>query len=570
MILCGALAACTMGTFTSCSDDDDRSSYDEYLDTKINEINKAIASNLSIINVLSDGGSYVLTLSDGSKITTGADIDVTVEANCIKLTVGGKVYEIPKSGGGSLQFAPEYADGEVRIGDASGATVMFIPNPALTSLAGVEPSVAVAYELKTRSADQFKVTFDEINTDGMIVGKLYCLDQDLAGKTVGVSVQMDNNGTVLGSNVFTVKVADDFSFSSEEIDPSIVPADGTAANADGSFTLPAISGASLGAGFDMKSLFSNLPDGVSFKAASASKQPAGKAQEKASIIAKSVKADGTFSWAARPGTDFNENEEQPGFLININNVAETTVAKFYITINDEIAGANFNVFGSDMEVEWGNRTNFLQLGAQRLDVQAWLASAQDEEGGLICHNGLEGVIQKWNDVAVTTPGNKSILMSAGGELTLDELGQAYAPEGVCRGIFWYYRGLSIRLPESMAPYTDHLGVEWTSGGEGWGKDYFVNGDDMWWGQYNEFIEKAWEEFAPPTAVHLGIRVDEKTGELITPENYTGWGMRIAYGVGYEYLYGVKNITAEGNDKLGMIFFNRRVAPEGATMPEGDK
>lgn len=558
MILCGALAACTMGTFTSCSDDDDRSSYDEYLDTKISEINKALANNLSIVSVQSEGGAYVLTLSDGSKISTGADIDVTVEANCIKLTVGGKVYEIPKSGGGSLQFAPEYADGEVRIGDASGSTVMFIPNPALTSLAGVEPSVAVAYELKTRSADQFKVTFDEINSDGMIVGKLYCLDQDLAGKTMGVSVQMDNNGTVLGSNVFTVKVAEDFTFTTEEIDPSIVPADGTAANPDGSFTLPPISGGQLGAGLDMKALFTNLPQGATFKAASSSKQPEGKAKEKASIIAKSVKSDGTFAWAGRPGTDFNENEEQPGFLVNINNASETTVAKFYITIKDEIADANFNVFGSDMEIEWGNRTTYLELGANRLNVQAWLSNAENEEGGLICHNGLEGVVQKWNDVAIATTEGKSILLSIGGELTLDEEGQAYAPDGVCKGIFWFYRGLSIDVPESHPGFTDANGKEWKS------SDRIY---DDWLGSYTEYLEKSWEEFAKPVFLLTGIKVDEKTGELVTPDNYTGYGMRVAYGVGYEYLYGVKLITAEGNDKLGMIFFNRRVCPEGTTLPD---
>ncbi|MBD5299506.1 MAG: hypothetical protein HDS22_06010, partial [Bacteroides sp.] len=49
-----------------------------------------------------------------------------------------------------------------------------------------------------------------------------------------------------------------------------------------------------------------------------------------------------------------------------------------------------------------------------------------------------------------------------------------------------------------------------------------------------------------------------------------WGFRMAYAVGYEYLYGVKNITSDGGDMLGMIFFNRRLAPEGAEMPHGDK
>lgn len=77
-------------------------------------------------------------------------------------------------------------------------------------------------------------------------------------------------------------------------------------------------------------------------------------------------------------------------------------------------------------------------------------------------------------------------------------------------------------------------------------------------------------FYPETARYLNLQIDIKTGELITPAEYTGYGFRFAIGAGYEYLYGVKNITANGNDKIGMLFFNRRLAPEGAKMPEGDK
>lgn len=559
MILCGALAACTMGTFTSCSDDDDRSSYDEYLDTKINEINKALASNLSIVSVTSEGGSYVLTLSDGSKISTGADIDVTVEANCIKLTVGGKVYEIPKSGGGSLQFAPEYADGEVRIGDASGATVMFIPNPALTSLAGVEPSVAVAYELKTRSADQFKVTFDEINSDGMIVGKLYCLDQDLAGNTMGVSVQMDNNGTVLGSDVFTVKIADDFSFSSEEIDPSIVPVSADAVkNDDGSYSLPAISGGSLGTGISLAEMFSGLPDGAYFKAASSSKQPNEKAREKASIIAKSVGKNGVFKWAGRPGTAFNEDQENPGFLILINNASETTVAKFYITVNDELADTDFNVLPSGGEMEWGGTVAecALPLGAQRIKFQDGLADwettfpSQDK-----IFSGMD-LLQQWNDLAVKTPAGKTVCAVLGGEWGLADLGEEYAPAETCRGVAFFHRGLNIMVP---APLADS-GYVWEP----------TIPTDQWFDSPEDWARRSEEDFyrySSGESLHYltGIRVDSKTGDIILPAEYSGYGFRIAMGIVFEYLYGEKRISSPGNDMLAMFFFNRNICPDEASM-----
>ena len=188
----------------------------------------------------------------------------------------------------------------------------------------------------------------------------------------------------------------------------------------------------------------------------------------------------------------------------------------------------------------------------------------------IIHNGAEGVFQKWSEVAVEVPAG-SVMINKGGRLVLDALGQKYAPEATCHGIYWFNRGLSIRLPENLAPYTDANGKEWTSGGEGYGKEYFQNGDDMWMGQYNEFIADPVGFYAGvPTWNYFGIKVDIKTGDIIFPASYTGWGMRLAIGAGYEYLYGVKNITAEGNDKIGMIFFNRRVSPEGAVMPVTDK
>ena len=577
-VLYGALGASAICLLPACNnnDVDDLKTRVGVIETAVNDLqsqlNKALTVGASVTNVEENNGTYILTLSDGQKITikpgSGSMSIVMTDTEAV-ITVGDQVYKLPLgSSVSSLVYAPDFTDGLVQINDASGAEVRFLPRPAMTDIDGAEFKVAESHKLMTRSGDGdvFKVGSAELR-DGFVVLKLLCLDESVKGENHAVSIQMSYKGTVIGSDYFQVQIDRDFSFVSEDIDPSIVcSAPGAVQN--GNAWQFQLDGTVLGSGVNLAQYF-NAPEGAEFRVAATSKQPGGPAQEKQQLLSSSLKADGSFNWSARPATAFNENEEQQGFLVNIVK-DEVTVAKFYLTINDELADTNFFVFDSGMEIEYGNRTTCLALGAQRLDVQEWLSTAEEEEGGLICHGGLEGVVQKWNSVAVTTPSGKSVLFTAGGHLTLDELGQAYAPESTCRGIFWFYRGLSIRLPECMAPYVDWNGEEWTSGGEGWGGKYFENGDDMWWGQYNEYINTTWEQFAAPSAVFLGLRVDEKTGELITPENYTGWGFRMAYAVGYEYLYGVKNITSDGGDMLGMIFFNRRLAPEGAEMPHGDK
>ena len=589
MLLFGMLTSVASVPFTSCSNDnDDLKTKVGVLETAVKDlqeqIGKALTSGASVTGATQDPttGVWTLTLSDGTKITTGgggasgggSDVTVVVTDSEAIITVNGTEYRLPLgSSVNSLIYVPDFVDGKVAVADASGVEVKLLARPAMTSLDGAVFTVAESHKLLSRAGDgeDFKVSSAELK-DGYVVVKLLCVNQEIAGQEHAVSIQLNYRGTVIGSNFFNVVVDPDFSFVSESIDENITcKVAGATKGADGSWAFT-VDGVELGKGADFAAMFDNLPAGAVFKVASVGKQPGGPAQEKQAILAASLSADGKFNFTARPGSSFNDNAEQPGFLVNVIK-DEVTVAKFYVKINDTVANANFVVFGSDLEAEWGGRSECLQLGAQRVDIQAWLSKAYEmEEPDVIVHNGKDGVMGRWNDVIIADTNDDNLITVKSGHLTMTELGQAYAPEGVCRGIYWYNRGLSIRLPESMVPYTYFDGTVYENGGgEGWGRDYFINGDDMWMGQYNEYAADPVGFYAgTPTWNYLGLKIDEKTGDLITPDNYTGWGFRLAVGVAYEYLYGIKPIISEGNDKLGMIFFNRRLAPEGANMPVAEK
>lgn len=142
---------------------------------------------------------------------------------------------------------------------------------------------------------------------------------------------------------------------------------------------------------------------------------------------------------------------------------------------------------------------------------------------------------------------------------MGELGEKYAKG--CRGIYWFYRGFAIYVPEALATdgkYIADDGSE-SSGAEQYGLI------DSWMGQYNEYINDP-VGFYNENVRKFGWTMDEKAGILRTPENYTGYGARVAVDGGFEYAYGVYPLHGKNSDQCGMIFFNRRVAPAGATMP----
>lgn len=576
LLTCGTAFALCAGFFTSCNDDDDYETRITVLETAVGDLKtqlgKALTSGASVTGVVqNDNGTYTITLSDGQTIQTGgasgagSDVKVTVTDTSAIISVNGETYTLPLGAAvSSLKYAPEYVDGMVEIADGKGADVSFLVRPEIASLDGATFTVAESHELKARviGEDVFKVTSANLE-GGLVKLNIICLDGDAAGTHHAVSVQMNYRGAVIGSDYFTVHVTDDFTFVSEAIDDNItVTAPGATQNPETKAWTFNVKGGDFGQGFDFATVFSGVPAGAKYRVASVAKQPGGPAQEKQAILAASLAEDGKFAFTKRPGTAFNDNKEQAGFLVEVVNSELAVIAKTYVTITDEIADANFNVFTSDLEAEWGGREKCVPVGASTLDLQDAFKNYATEF--TIVHNGQEGVLEKWADIAVEVPAGM-IVYNKGGKLVLDELGQKYAPEATCHGLYWFNRGYAIRIPENIRPYTDDNGKSYD--GEDYNSDYFVNGLDIWMGSYTQFIEDPVAFYAGvPTWTNSGITVDIKTGVISFPESYTGWGMRLAIACGYEYLYGVKNLTADGNDKIGMVFINRRVSPEGAKMP----
>ena len=52
-----------------------------------------------------------------------------------------------------------------------------------------------------------------------------------------------------------------------------------------------------------------------------------------------------------------------------------------------------------------------------------------------------------------------------------------------------------------------------------------------------------------TVASFGWKLNEKTGVLTTPADYEGWGVRIAFAVGFEYAYGVKSLCGKGAPQI---------------------
>lgn len=575
-LLCGAVVL-SAGTFVSCENQyDELSSRVTVLEGYISEIKaqlgKALMTGASITSATQDAkGNWTFVLSNGETVKInaatgggaggGSSVTVTQGEGNFTITVDGESYTIPTGASvNSLVYVPEYVDGKVLLGN-DGAKVRFLATPAV-DVANAQFDIAVAEELKTRASSLIKVE-SAAAENGYVVIALKGLGVQ-AGKSYVVVVSMTSGGTTITSDAFTVEVSADFSFNTEELGGVTVKAEYASDAAEGFLAMTVKGSALLEDNVDLKAFFSELPEGAKFQAAPNANQPGGKAQEKSDLLAQSVKEDGTFAWASRPGTAFNENAERPGFLVYVT-ANDVIKGKVYIVIVDELAGLEEAFFAGregEFEAEWGAREKALDLGVNEIDVCKVMTEWETSFGkgdGQIIHNGRTNWFPFWVDYSVATKDDDLIIYNDGGKLKLGEIGEKYAKG--CRGIYWFYRGFAIYVPEALATdgkYIADDGSE-SSAGEQYGLI------DAWMGQYNEYINNP-EGFYGENVRKFGWTMDEKTGILRTPEDYTGYGCRIAVDGGYEYAYGVYPLHGKNNDKCGMIFFNRRVAPAGATMP----
>lgn len=537
-LLCGVMV-CSMGTFTSCSDDTDELESrvgvleGAYADIKA-KLESALTTGASIVSAVEQDGEWTLTLSDGSKLVLGGS-SVTVEQGVGKfiITVGDKKYEIATGAAvNSLVYVPEYADGLVKL-DNQGAVAKFLATPALSAadLEKAEITVADAVEVQTRGGeDLFAVTAKAVEGDHVAIS-LKGLGCE-AGKTYAVALLLDVSGSKISSNYFNVEVSADFSSVGEDISGFKIKDEyqPTAIDASG-FCAMTVDGLKLLGDMNFKELFDQLPDGAEFSIASRGAQPEGKAQEKQEMLSRSLQKDGSFAFSERPGTSFNENTDRPGFLVMVK-ADGVTRAKIYVQITDEIAAISDDEFrgviGGEPHMEWGGREKTLEPGSNTIDVADLLKKSSIEadaiEGDAIGENQITAfpiihdggkLLKAWSKYEV---GSGNVIYVDNGTLALGSKGQNYAAGS--RGIYW-----------------TNVHTSFTSTRDGQG-ECDINGYD---GVSIENLNK------------MGVTISSD-GKMTTAAPYNGVGIRLGLGVRYEYAYGERTI---GGNVITFIWFNRR-------------
>lgn len=564
MLLCGAVLAVSAGMFTSCDDDDDYDTRISVLETALADlqaqINKALTVGASITNVAEDNGTYVLTLSDGQVITIkpgtggaggGSDVTVTITDSEAIITINGTPYKLPLgSAVNSLIYSPEYADGEVRIADNTGAVVQFLARPALDNIDGAEFTIAESHELKSRvmGEENFKVSAAELK-DGMINLTVICINGELAGQKHAAAVQMKYRGAVIGSNYFTIAVASDFSFSSEAIDANITVKGGTKL-ADGETYTVGVEPLALSNGeVNFAQIFENVPAGAEYRVAAASKQPNSMAAEKRGMLAASLDKSGTFNFTERPGTAFNVSgaragEEASGFRVDVVK-DEVTVAKTYVTIADPFAGVDIK-FGDlqSQHMEYGvpkmdgdNHVEGDPLHLHKGENKLALAEIMITGKLAIGHGDAWKFVEKLNNYS------NDIVSVVGKNFVVDEEAAKYCKHSA--GIKWFNVQTSVL----------------SSNRRNWG----MPEDEMKkiaGGECNGEIIGGWDGISGEDMAKYGIAITPD-GYLQTTAEFPGWGLRVGMGIEFEYDYGKLPIS---DGCFAYVFFGRRSLDEGVTDP----
>ncbi len=385
-----------------------------------------------------------------------------------------------------------------------------------------------------------------------------------AGKTYVVSVKMAAKGTTLCSNYFRVEVASDFSFDAEALEDPKMKTDvikDFEPKGEGFWT--ATIPDPLGA-FNFKDFYAELPAGeIEFTLAPAAAQnPA--IQGRYDVFKEALGKDGSWEFKQRPATS-GWDETNNGVLIYMK--ADKQIKnKIWWKIHDPLGGLDFqalNGLNGNFEAElYGRDGGYAEAGLS-LSIPETLSNWESLIP--IRHSG-DDWFKAWVNYSIKD-GDNEVIFNNGSNLVVHDDYKKYLKHS--RGIEWFWRGFAIYVPESLATtdgkYIDINGKAW-SGAEGYGYDSWGPGSAGEWFNHTSWYESNGAGGKPSWA-SFPIKLDPKTGVITFEEGYTGYGVRIAFSAAFQYAYGEKILVGTGTDQLGMLFFNRRVAPEGATMPE---
>lgn len=573
------MALSSMSVMVSCSDNDvdELKSRVTVIEGMLGEIKQQLAdSQVNGATILKaeqgSDGVWTLTLSDGKviKITAtssggagGSNVSVDVNSENVIVKIDDQEFVFRKGAViNSLVYVPEYADGEVHIGNTGTAEVSFRATPEISAsqLENLTFIVGEAHELKTRSVEEsslFNVTGARLE-NGFVKLTIKANEVE-AGKLYAAAINASSAsgvGTDIGSNYFNIRMSEDYSYVGEQlVDPQFA-AEVTDAkkNEDGSWTatLPESKVDFLGT-FNFKDLFKSLPEGtVTFKLGNAADQNKN-VTDHFDVFKKSLKTDGTWEMAGRPGTDCDD-ETNPGLLVLVK-VNDITVHKVYWKIVDPIKNVDFvgvykGATGGHIEIFGGTNdgTDMLNAGANDVDLAKLFTDAPGKGGFAVMHDGGKFINDLWPNYEATYKSAGDVVTYDGTRYILGDVGEKYAK--FSRGIYWTSYQMSI-ASSNRRNIADRPADE--------GKD-----DNVAWcgGNCNGEIIGGYDGIPGEDRVAYGMDLKEN-GHLVTTANYKGWAFRAGIWVKYEYAYGEATI---GGDALVWAWVNRRSCPSGVQDP----
>ena len=522
-------------------------------------VKEAVVAGSTILSATQENGVWTLKLSDGKEIViapaTGGGADVTVEekADCFVITINGTAYAIPKASPiGSLVFVPEYGTDLVTVGN-DGETVKFLATPAFTSLDGITFGIADAREVATKAGENLFSVNSPALVDGLLAVNLRGTGAE-AGKVYIVALKATVQGASISSNYFRVQVGDDFSFDPEALEDPVF-ADGISAEKVGDSYRAALPATADFLGeFDLKSLFKELPAGdVTFELAPAEDQN-GQVASRYDFF-KSCIVDGhNWKMQGRPGTSCYDPEKDGIYIYA--KVNDQIKSKIFWTVTDPVRTGLYS-FSRDDDPTYGDihyspdfpeaqhmeyRT-MVPAGENHINlVELFMKSKVGEENDYLWfqHGDAPKAIEWIQNLSISIAEPGDLVYSDGTTLALGDLGTSLARHS--RGLWW-----QSTQPSIVSSQRDNLTEEQKQAV----KDEFgteCNGEIIggWDGN-------AWD-------VHEQLGFDLTNTEFVTTSVYTGTAFRFGLGLRFEYDYGQIRI---GGWHTCYMFFNRRLAPEGA-------
>ena len=519
------------------------------------DLQKAVVTGLTITSANQADGVWTLVLSDGKNVVIdtngggGAAVSVEETADAFIITVNSNSYTIPKVSSAavnSLVYVPEFVDQIVNIGE-EGAVVNFLATPSFNASEATF-DIADAREVKTRAgAGLFKVESAE-NDGDLIKVALKALAAE-SNKDYTVALKVELKGTAISSNYFVVHVGEN-SFEPEALeDPKFIDAvSATAVNDSWRAQLPD----------EVKSLYKELPAGnVTFELAPAELQN-GQVSSRYDLFRNCLAADGTWTMNTRPGTSCYDPDKD-GIYVYCK-VNDQIKNKVFWTINDPIrtglasysrdddpvyGDIHYAPFPESQHMEY---RPMVPAGANKISfAELFLKATPGEENDYLWfqHGDAPKAIEGLQKLEITAVENGDILYADEEEgFVLGELGKKLARHS--RGVWW-----QSTQPSVVSSQRQNLTEEQ--------KDAVKAAYGV---ECNGEIIGGWDGNAYDAHEQQGWDFDG-AGYFVTNASYTGTAYRFGIGMRFEYDYGQIRI---GGWHTCYMFFNRRVAPEGAVDP----